>query len=125
MSRVCATWSSEMANSRFLQLDDLQLQRLEDSLLRKHFFVNDLDELRQRGLEQGLESHLTGRYLRACNVPWCERVVDLSRAKIAEVGCGTGPATVAFAQRAAKVIGGEYGQLEFETIWSLLPVRKH
>lgn len=62
----------------------------------------------ERGLRD-LSDHLTNRLqaARVDVVPWLESVRPLRGARVLEIGCGTGSALVAFAERGAQVTGVE------------------
>ena len=66
----------------------------------------DADFLATPEGERGMETALVDRYLasRRHGVPWLGRTVDLARARIVEIGCGTGASTVALAERCASVV---------------------
>jgi 2-polyprenyl-3-methyl-5-hydroxy-6-metoxy-1,4-benzoquinol methylase len=84
-----------------------QLAELEESL-RAHYFNRQPPEYleTERGLND-LANHLTNRFQNARNqvVPWIESVRPLHRARVLEIGCGTGSSVAALAERGAHVTG--------------------
>ena len=57
--------------------------------------------------QHDLRAHLTKRTDtdRTNIVPWIDRYLDLARAEVLEIGCGTGASTVALAEQGARVVG--------------------
>ena len=83
------------------------LSDLEETLRGKYFDRQPPGYLQS---EQGicdLTNHLTNRLqtARLQVVPWLESVIRLDGARVLEIGCGTGSALVALAERGAQVIG--------------------
>lgn len=57
--------------------------------------------------KRDLADHMTNRLhvFRSMIVPWIHSVVPLGKARILEIGCGTGASTVAMAEQGARVLG--------------------
>ena len=85
--------------ARFRELDGDALAALRDAL-RAHYFTESEPA-------DTLDDHLTGRLTRdrTLVVPWLDAVRRLDGARILEIGCGTGCATVALAEQGACVTG--------------------
>lgn len=81
--------------------------RLIEQALRERYFHSMPDGyLETEWGKRDLENHVTGRLSldRTVVVPWLGRILDLSGARILEIGCGTGSSTVALAERGADIV---------------------
>jgi 2-polyprenyl-3-methyl-5-hydroxy-6-metoxy-1,4-benzoquinol methylase len=85
--------------AHFRELDAAALAELRDELRRHYFADSDSADT--------LEDHLTVRLARdrTLVMPWLDAARRLDGARILEVGCGTGCATVALAEQGASVTG--------------------
>ena len=91
--------------ARFRPLDPEARGALEASL-REHFLASAAGEERApEALRRDLDDHLAGRLESARRrvVPWLDATRPLSGARMLEIGCGTGSATVALAEQGARV----------------------
>jgi S-adenosylmethionine-dependent methyltransferase len=92
---------------QFRQIDESALDRIKKSLLDHHF--RDRYAPRKYAstteFQKDLANHLTGRLTqyRERVIPWLNCAKPLRKAKILEIGCGTGPLTVALCEQDACV----------------------
>jgi S-adenosylmethionine-dependent methyltransferase len=83
------------------------LERLEASLRSIYFGNRESDFFESDEGRKTLQDHRINRlrHDRAVVVPWMDSVRSLRSLKVLEIGCGTGSATVALAERGALVTG--------------------
>ncbi len=97
---------------KFRAIDQDALGSVAESL-RQHYFgqasncfgrTRDAYLASPRG-EKDFEDHLSGRLAsdRGNVVPWLDQAMPLQGARVLEIGCGTGSATVALAEQGARV----------------------
>jgi len=82
-------------------------ERLVEQALREHYFHSMPDGyLETEWGRRDLEDHVRGRLHldRTVVVPWLGGILELSGARVLEIGCGTGSSTVALAERGAAVV---------------------
>jgi len=93
--------------NNFIALDKAGIRRIEDSLRENFFSRFTCGYLSTDWGQRDLTGHLTGRLEddRYSKVPWLNGSKKLKGAKILEIGCGTGCATVALAEQGAFVTG--------------------
>lgn len=79
--------------------------RLEEALRRTFFARRDPAFLESEAGRSALEDHVATRYDVCARhvVPWVQRHVDLTRADLIEVGCGTGSTAAAFAPHVGRI----------------------
>jgi S-adenosylmethionine-dependent methyltransferase len=91
--------------ARFRPLPPDARAALEASL-REHYLAADADAARDpESLRRDLDDHLAVRLESARRrvVPWLDAARPLSGARVLEIGCGTGSATVALAEQGARL----------------------
>lgn len=93
--------------SRQRELDAHALGELRDALCRHYFADAEPDYLAGEAGRRDLADHLTGRLARdrLRVIPWLDAAHRLDGARILEIGCGTGCATIALAEQGASVTG--------------------
>jgi S-adenosylmethionine-dependent methyltransferase len=107
-----------MLDQRHLQMKWVPLshdsRRQLTQALKEHFFTNPLCNIRSIDEylstapgQNDLEAHIVGRLdaNRKGVIPWLDQASPLARAKILEIGCGTGASTVALSEQGADVLG--------------------
>jgi S-adenosylmethionine-dependent methyltransferase len=91
-----------------VRIGPAELKKLEASI-REHYHTGWRSEgnYSPAAYAADLEDHLRGRLEddRLFHVPWFDRTVTLRDARVLEIGCGTGSATVALAEQGARVCG--------------------
>jgi 2-polyprenyl-3-methyl-5-hydroxy-6-metoxy-1,4-benzoquinol methylase len=104
---------------KYLPFNAACLQRVEESL-RSNYFTDT--SCRHESAEvylqtpegrADLEDHVGGRLrnFREWLVPWLDSLCKLERARILEIGCGTGACTVALAEQGADVVAVDISAL--------------
>jgi len=97
---------------KFRAIDHDALERVAESLKRNYFAqaINCFGETPEEYLaaaqgRKDFEDHLRGRldHDRGSVVPWLDQAMRLRGARVLEIGCGTGSATVAIAEQGARV----------------------
>jgi len=83
------------------------LQRIEDALLASYFTNYDQRFLDTETGREDIKANVYRRYNSALKhvVPWVARQIDLEQKTVAEIGCGTGASTAAFAHFVQKIDG--------------------
>lgn len=91
--------------SNFATLTAEQRNLIEDSLMANYFIDFPPGYPETPTGRSDLNDHLVRRnaIMRRRMIPWLDEQVSLQRARILEIGCGTGSATVAFAEQGADV----------------------
>lgn len=89
-------------------LSSSQSQELANAIQEHHFKHHSLGRFYDDAERQSaLRDLMDGRMLNARSgyLPWLDSVLPLAKAKILEIGCGSGPSTVAMAEQGAEVTG--------------------
>ncbi len=90
-----------------LLTDPQQLQAIEDVLLTTYFKEYESQYLQSEEGKRDIEANVSGRYKNAIEhvVPWVADHIALEGKKLAEIGCGTGSSTAAFAHFVDDIVG--------------------
>lgn len=92
---------------QYVVKDREKLQQIEKALLASYFTNYDADFLHTETGRADIEANVSGRYNNALKyvVPWVANQIDLQGKTLAEVGCGTGASTAAFAHFVKEIVG--------------------
>jgi len=92
---------------QYVVKDKDQLQQIEDGLLATYFTNYDQSFLSTETGKEDIKANVYRRYNSALKhvVPWVANQIDLKQKTVAEIGCGTGASTAAFAHFVQKVDG--------------------
>src|SRR5262245_61399644 len=97
--------SAIMDGSSGLELTDNYRRTFKDVLLQTYFAGWDAEYLASELVDADVEAHVSRRMLEfeTIMLPWVREVFDLRGARVLEIGCGTGSATVPVARATAFV----------------------
>lgn len=92
---------------QYVVKDKDQLQQIEDALLATYFTNYDQGFLGTETGKEDIKANVYRRYNSALKnvVPWVANKIDLQQKTVAEIGCGTGASTAAFAHFVQKIDG--------------------
>ena len=84
-----------------------KLQQIEKALFETYFTNYDAEFLLTETGRADIEANVSGRYNNALKhvVPWVANHIELQGKTLAEVGCGTGASTAAFAHFVKEIVG--------------------
>ena len=90
--------------NKFIQIDQQDFAKIQKTL-EKHYYDFDLEYLKTVHGREDLINHLHRRLdnFRQQLIPWLNTYKPLDKARILEIGCGTGSSTVALAEQGGNV----------------------